>query len=200
MADVKYTFLGEDPESLSKSPNLIRNILLLFSLVSVIILFIVLFYFIAYNQELNTVRPVSKIDKGKIQSNPLNQTLNNQGSPKTLSNDETSKSEYCVVTMITPNIIKKVYRNFEVFFNITGAYAINSTQFGRVKIPKGAKKGPWKEDDSSRIKLEDYKPLFRKKYEKGHLSPYNILGNESMIIINAIPQLTCHNRYAITKN
>jgi predicted PurR-regulated permease PerM len=145
MADVKYTFLGEDPESLSKSPNLIRNILLLFSLVSVIILFIVLFYFIAYTQEINTARPVSQIDKGKVQSNPLNQTLINQGSPKTLSNDETPKS----VTMITPNIIKKVYQNFEVFFNITGAYAINSTQFGRVKIPKGAKRGPWKEDDSS---------------------------------------------------
>jgi stalled ribosome alternative rescue factor ArfA len=94
-----------------------------------------------------------------------------------------------IVTQITSNIVKKVYKNYEIYFNKERAHAINSTQFGWVKNPGG--RPGWKNDKDSRIMHQDY---VNTNFDRGHLSPYNILGEESMEIINAVPQVPCHNR------
>eukprot|EP01080_Neovahlkampfia_damariscottae_P002157 gene2157-2022_t len=87
------------------------------------------------------------------------------------------------------NVVVRKFKNYEVYFDQVRAHAINSTQWGWIDNP--GDRPNWRNDPYSRIKHTDYIGV---GYDRGHLSPYNILGYDSMNIINAVPQLPCHNR------
>eukprot|EP01080_Neovahlkampfia_damariscottae_P002768 gene2768-4176_t len=86
------------------------------------------------------------------------------------------------------------FEHFTIEFNLDKQYPIRSTQFSWVLNPPSSR-GGWN-NNISRITTEDYKNISYngELMDRGHLSPYNVLGRESMTIVNAVPQYRCHNR------
>jgi hypothetical protein len=89
------------------------------------------------------------------------------------------------------NIITRKFKSFTVEFDPIKSRVLRSIQHTWIRPGTRPSRNYFRPDPAFNLKDADY---VRSGFDKGHLSPWMILGNESQTIVNVVPQIPCHNQ------
>jgi hypothetical protein len=101
----------------------------------------------------------------------------------------------CLIVLINKSsgttVITRRFQSFTVEFDPIKSRTIRSIQHTWIHPGTRPSRNYFRPDPDFKLKNDDY---IRSGFDKGHLSPWMILGNESQTIINVVPQIPCHNQ------
>jgi DNA/RNA endonuclease G (NUC1) len=213
--EVKYTIVG-DSRVLSYSQIIFKIILIALTIFAFLFALTVVIVFVGdpNSLEVNQIEPLKQKLKGASESPPTGndpddtQTLNYKKksqkekpkqSPKVSpkfsvkpSPKYSPKPKPLILQPFGPEgLVKRQFKNYFVIFDKINNRPYASVQTGWTILSEKKKKYFRSERELTNIQNNDFA---NSGFDKGHLSPWENLGDPSMSVINMVPQYPCHNQ------